>query len=199
MAKQVRTRHYVSQDLDEHVGYIKGQLDRSLEDGETRKLATQIVSGTVDYARDPNTGKEIPVISAWGHNFRAPPQDGCKARDAECEIGRIWDFMVLNSRYTEDPTEVDTFATLKETLLSGGGDCDDQVIGLGALLKAVGYPVAARVISTKDAPSQWVHIYPLAGCPKENPRQWVPLDNTVDGAYPGWQYERIGKHRDYKM
>jgi hypothetical protein len=199
MAKQVRTRHHVSHGLDNHVGYISGQLERSLEDGETKKLATKIVSGSYDYATDPRTGKSVPVVRAWGHNFRAPPEDGCKARDSACEIGRIWDFLVLNVRYTEDPLDADTFATLKETLLSGGGDCDDMVIGFGALLKSVGYPVAARVITTKDAPNEWVHIYPLAGCPKERPKNWIPLDITVNGAYPGWQYERIGKSRDYQM
>ena len=199
MARNVRTRHYVSQNLDHHVGLIAEQLEKSVKDGETRKLAAQIVGGTSDYVRDPRTGKEVPVIRAWGHNFRAPPGKGCKARDAACEIGRVWDFLVLNVRYTEDPTDIDTFATLKETLIMGGADCDDYLVAFGAILKSLGYHIAARVISTRDSPNDWVHIYPLAGCPKEHPRNWIPLDATVEGAYPGWQYEQIGKTRDYRM
>jgi hypothetical protein len=39
----------------------------------------------------------------------------------------------------------------------------------------------------------------MVGCPKDKPKQWIPLDITVNGAYPGWQYEGIGKTRDYEM
>jgi len=185
--------------LDDHIGYIAKMVDKSCRDGETRRLAAAIVSGAYDYSRDPRTGASVPIVEAWGHKFRAPPGDGCKARDSACEIGKIWDFLVINVRYTEDPTDYDTFQTLRETLLMGGGDCDCAVVSFGALLKSLGYRVAARVISTKDAPRDFVHVYPLVGLPKENPTQWVPLDITVDGSYPGWQYARIGKARDYKI
>jgi hypothetical protein len=179
------------------VQYIKKQLDRSVDDGEVRSLAVKLVSGSYDYMRDPRTGKDTPIVTAWGHHFRAPSNDGCQQGDPECEIGRIWDFVVANMRYTDDPSKTDTFATTKESLLSGGGDCDDMVIVFGGLLYGVGFPVAARVISTKQAPKEWVHIYPLAGLPKARPTEWIPLDATVKGAYPGWEYEDIAKTRDY--
>ena len=37
------------------------------------------------------------------------------------------------------------------------------------------------------------------GLPKDNPTGWVPLDITVSGAVPGWEYEEIAKYRDYML
>jgi len=185
--------------LDQHVSLIKGQLDKSLRDGELRQLAVKIVSGNYDHAVDPRTGKSAPVVRAYGKTFRAPPGDPCKARDDRCELERIWDFTVLNFRYVYDPADVDTFATAKESLIAGGGDCDDGVVLIGALAGFVGFRVIARVISTKDDPANWVHIYPLVGITKDDPQEWVPLDMTVQGAVPGWEYPGIGRYRDYHM
>lgn len=119
-----RVAHAVTHnDLTEHVGYIKHMVDRSIREGGGRKLALQIVNDVYDVEVDPRTGKEVRVVRAWGKTFLAPPGDVCRPKLDECEIDKIWDFMVLNCRYVFDPADIDTFATLKETLLSGGGDC----------------------------------------------------------------------------
>ena len=68
-----RTLHYETNTLDQHVALIKGQVDKSMKDGELRQLAVKIVSGTVDHARDPHTGETVPIISAYGQPFRASP------------------------------------------------------------------------------------------------------------------------------
>lgn len=193
------TGHFETHDLDQHLALIKRQLDRSMRDGELRQLAVKIVSGTYDHATDPRTGETVPVIRAWGKQFLAPPGGSCQQRDEQCEIERIWDFVVLNFRYVYDPAEIDTFATSKESLLAGGGDCDDATILLCSLLGFVGFRCVARVISTKDAPNAWAHIYPLVGITKDDPQQWIPLDCTVEGAVPGWEYESIANYRDYQM
>lgn len=191
--------HAFSTNIDEHVGGIKRQVDRSLEDGETRKLAVKIVSGVYDSAVDPHTGRTVPVVDAWGRQFLAPPGDVCRSRDDQCEIERVWDFMVLNFRYVYDPTHIDTFATLKESLLSGGGDCDDADVSFAALLGSIGFTVIGRVISVPPNPDEWVHTYPLVGIPKDNPTGFVPLDITVEGVQPGWEYPRIARARDYAL
>ena len=198
-ALPINQRMWTTRSLDEHVGLIKRQVDRSLSDGETRRLAVRIVSGTFDHVRDSRSGKEQVVVRAFGRNFLAPGGKVCKPRDEECEIEKIWDFVVLNVRYVYDPAEVDTFVTLKETLLMGGGDCDDSVVAFAALLKAIGFQIIGRVISTQDDPDRPVHIYPLVGLPKDNPKRWVPLDMTVAGATPGWQYEGIAQKADYVL
>lgn len=191
------TEFFESRNLDEHVEVIKRYLDKSLRDPETIKLARKLVSGRFDTAVDPRTQRRVQVVDAWGNYYRAPPGPPCKARDAECEITKIWDFVVLNLRYTFDPQEVDTFSTVKESLESGGGDCDDATILFGALLKAIGFQVGARVISTTGA--QWEHIYPLVGLPQERPKRWIALDVTVDGFRPGDEYKKYKAHQDYKL
>jgi hypothetical protein len=199
MGEPLRVEHHTTADLDEHVGIIQQQVERSMMDGESRQLAVKIVSGSYDYERDRRNGEETPVIRAWGRNYVAPPGKVCAPRDEACEVERVWDFMVLNCRYVYDPTNIDTFATLKETLNAGGGDCDDAVIGFAALLGSIGFPVIGRVISTKANPEQWVHIYAMVGLPKDDPTKWIPLDITVAGVKPGWEFPDIANVRDYKL
>lgn len=196
-------RNTSSKNLDEHLTLIKGQVDQSLRDGETRQLAVKIVSDATVSTRDSKTGQRVEVIKAWGKQFRAPEASNpCASRDDQCEIWRIWDFVNLNFRYVYDPAEVDTFATAELSLDAGGGDCDDATILFAALLKGIGFHVAARVIGTGN--NGWEHVYPIVAVPKDaNPHDkrtaWVPLDMTMDGAYPGWQYEDIARHRDYLL
>lgn len=189
-----------SKNLDEHVAMIERQVARSIRDGESRRLAVQIVSGSYDYIRDRRSNKEVPTVKAYGKTFMAPSNgDVCPPKNDQCEIERIWDFLVLNFRYTEDPVDVDTFQTLKESLTMGGGDCDDATIAFGTLFRVIGYNVIARVVSTTAEPNRWAHIYPLVGTPKNNPTTWVPLDLTVEGAVPGWEYANIAKKKDYVL
>ena len=66
-------------------------------------------------------------------------------------------------------------------------NCDDGTILLGALLRAVGYPVKARVIQDNGS-STWSHIYLLVGVPPTGPKKWVPLDWSVYPFRPaGWE------------
>lgn len=192
-------QEHFTRGLDQHVSIIKRQVDRSITDGEARNLAVALVSGNYDYARDPRTGEDVPVVRAYGKNFLAPPGPACAPRDEMCEITKIWDFLVLNCRYVYDPAEIDLFATLRETLRAGGGDCDDASIAFAALLGSIGFRVIARVISTQDDPDTWVHVYPMVGITKDNPRQWMALDITVAGATPGWQFEHIANYRDFQL
>jgi len=195
----IRLREAKSHTLDEHINLLRSVVRQSMKDPESRMLAVALVSGTYDYKRDAKTGKETPTVSAWGKNFRAPAGVTCRARDADCEVERIWDFVVLNIRYVYDSADDDTFSTLKVMLLTGGEDCDGMTIAFATLLKHVGFHVVARVISTKEDPSAWVHIYPMVGLPKDSPTHWVPLDATIDGFVPGDEYKGIGKHRDFKL
>jgi len=176
---------------------IKRQVKRSLADPETIQLARRIVSARYDYVRDPRTGKQVPVVKAWGQQYRAPSGGACRARDAACEVRKIWDFVVLNLRYTFDPQDPDTFSTVKESLDGGGGDCDDAVVMFAALLKAIGFRVIARVISTDGG--KWEHVFAIVGCPHDAPRKWIPLDPTVDGVQLGWMYPNPRAQRDFEM
>ena len=187
----------VTYSIDEHVGVISEMVDKSLKDPETRQLAVRVVSDRFQNVRRGGQMKE--VLRAWGCDFKPPGGPACGPRKDRCEIEKVWNFLNDNVRYVFDQTGVDQFATLKASLQMGGGDCDDFTIAFAALLGALGFHVAARVISTNSAPDQWVHIYAMVGLPKDNPTQWLPLDPTVEGAVPGWQFDKIAKFRDYML
>ena len=186
--------------LDQHVSLIAKQLQKSMRDPQLRQLAVKIASGKADdYGLDRRTQQEVPVATAWGEAFRLPQVAVCDMKDAECESQALWDFYVLNVRYVLDPEGFDLFATAKYTLLAGGADCDDAVITLGALHRLLGFQnLKARVVSTTG--KYWEHIYLLVGYPKTGAvKRWVPLDPTVKGAVPGWQYDKIKAYQDFPL
>lgn len=185
--------------LEEHVALIKRQVDRSLRDAETIQLARKVTGQKPDGWLRHSDGRLYPYVEAWGEKFVLPRADKpCAMRDARCEINAIWDFVVANVRYVYDPPDYDLFCTAEMTLKSGSADCDDDTILLASLLKAVGFEhVAARIVTQSG--KSWEHVYAMVGLPKEHPTEWVPLDPTVDGSVPGWQYEGVKDYRDFYL
>lgn len=185
--------------IDDHAALIREQVDRSLVDPATRKLALQIVSATFTTLPDPRTAKPTAMVDYHGRWYPlAPPgqtpHGACAARDADCEIVAVWNFLVLNCRYTGDLDGYDTYQDLRTTLQGGGGDCDDFTIAFCALLRAVGYSCAARVISLNG--KHWAHVYPLVQHPGG---YWVSLDATEPGKEPGWEFRGRAAERDFPM
>lgn len=195
--RNYQAKHWDTNSLEDHVALIARQVKRSLRDPGTRQLAVAIVSGVREHAKDPRTGKLVPVVSAWGRYYPAPNVD-CPARDEACEIEAIWDFVVMNVRYVLDPTNVDTYSDVKATLEVGGGDCDDFTIVFAALLGALGYGMRARIISIDGR--SWAHIYPMVELPKGGaPRYLLPLDATEDEKEPGWEFKGAKKKKDFEL
>lgn len=116
-------RYARSKSIEHHVALIKEMSDKSVRDPELRQLAVKIVSGSYVWKRNPRTGKDEPYIKAWNSYFVVPPDEDCPPRDDQCEVIRIWNFVVRNFRYVYDPSSIDTFATAKASLEAGGGDC----------------------------------------------------------------------------
>lgn len=177
--------------LDDVMRAIAGLIAKASADPAVIKLARQIVSGKYDDYQGQ------PVIMAWGRPYHAPQGGICQTRDDACEIEAIWDFVVLNVRYTLDPTNVDTYTDPRYTLEAGAGDCDDMTILFCSLLEAIGFQMAARVISVNGG--SWEHIYPLVGVPKGNPTQWFPLDATEPDRAAGWEYPNPAAIQDYRL
>ncbi len=195
-----RAEHRQSYDIDGHMKLLKQQVDEGIRDAESRQLAVQIVSAnSYRYRTHPRTGKQYPVVTAWGREYEVPNGAPCKSRDEKCEIQRVWDFMQLNCRYVYDNRTIDQFATLRRTLEAGGGDCDDSTIAFATILGQLGYQVVGRVISVQDDPSEWVHVYPMVGVTKDELKGWIPLDTTVEGSYPGWEFPDKARYRDYQL
>lgn len=197
MANSVSATYFETRNLDGHMAVLRQVIDESLADPEVTNLAVRLVSGSFDYVEDPRTGRRIPVVEAWGKQFHAPQLDVCPPEDASCELAVLWTFCVQNMRYTYDMNSTDQFKTVKQTLLTGGGDCDDQTILLISLARALGFNHAvARVISSDG--ENWVHVFPIIGCPKDAPSVWIPMDMTVQGFRPG-DMAPFAAARDFDM
>jgi len=186
--------------IEQHVQLMRRQVERSLADPSTRMLAAAIVSGNFDQGIDPRTGANVPVVPYHGRFYRgakdwASAKQLCEMRDFMCEVNAIWNFVVMNIRYTGDQHGEDTYQTLRATLEAGAGDCDDMTIAFAALLKAVGFEeVIARIISLDGR--AWAHVYPLVLIPK---RGWTALDATEKGKLPGWEFKGARAQRDFAL
>lgn len=194
----VRAKVSETYSIEDHARLIRQMIDKSVMDPECHRLARQIVSGTVDWIRDPRTGKAIPAVKFHNRWYRVSPNGEppmiCEQRNHTCEIIQIWNFLVLNVRYTGDADGYDVYSDLRTTLESGAGDCDDFSIAFCALLRCLGYACAIRIIS-QDGRS-WAHVYPLVQHPQQG---WVPLDATEKGKYPGWEFPAIAAKKDFLM
>ncbi len=193
-----RAQHWeTGDDLRVHVDLMRRQVLKSLDDPETRSLAVAITSGAYDSAIDQRTGQAVPVIPFHGRMYRGALdwQAGtlCRMRDERCEINAIWNFIVLNLRYLQDVRGQDTYPTLRGALEQGGEDCDGFAICFASLLGAVGYPVAASVISVRG--DTWDHVYAVV----KTRSGWVPLDPTEPGKVPGWEYPRPAARENYML
>jgi hypothetical protein len=193
-------RYETDNALEGHVRLIRGQITKSLDDAATRMLAAAIVAGNFDNVIDPRTGQGVPGIMFHGRWYRgaadwAAARQLCAQRDYACELTAIWNFGVLNVRYTQDQDGEDTYQTVRATLEAGAGDCDDLTILFAALAKAVGFEnIVARIVSVHGA--TWDHIYPLVKLPRGG---WIPMDATEQGKPLGWEYTRIAAKRDFAL
>lgn len=189
----VAVAFFDSDDLAGHVDIIRRQTQRSLEDPEVHVLARKIAEGRPDLYV-----KGIPAVRFRGLVYQlAADRRALGARDELEQINAVWDFAVLNVAYMFDPPGIDMFSTVPVLLEAGTGDCDDAVVLFGALLGALGFRVKARVISTGD--EAWEHIYPMVGLPRARPTRWMPLDWTVQGARPGWEYDNARHRADFEI
>jgi len=194
----MKAEFFESGNIEGHMALVRRATDRSVQDPETVQLAAKIVSNTVNYVDNPQTGERSAVIGAWNDLFwpSGLPTPPMKSDGAELEM--LWAFCVRNIRYVYDPAEADTFKTLKQTLHARAGDCDDFAIAFCALARSIGFTdCRARVISMSG--ESWEHVYPLIGCPKESPRSFVPFEMTVEGSVAGQEVTGYRAHRDFPM
>lgn len=142
-------------------------------------------------------GKRSPEVRRIaGHLFR---KKGVKPQDWEAEADALFEYTREKVRYTRDPLDVELFQSPARSLDHGIGDCDDQIIFLGSLLQAVGYPVILRVIGLKGS-DQFQHIYILAGLPPDSPTWYKPYDPSRPEK-AGWELPEAqrGKLQDYEF
>jgi hypothetical protein len=186
--------------LPEHVALIRRQIETGLADPSTRMLAGAIVSGNFDSVLDRRSGIEVPAVPFHGRWYRgakdwAAARQICGMRDYMCEVTAIWNFIVLNLRYTQDQAGEDTYQSLRASLEIGAADCDDMTIAFATLLKAVGFEeIYARIVSMGG--ETWDHIYAIVVLPNG---KRVVLDATEKGKTPGWEYKFSAAKQDFVL
>jgi len=161
--------------IEGHMELIRRQVEKSLADPGLRQLAVRIVSRTYDYVDTP-TGKR-PVVLGWDKYFWAPEEPPCPPKDDSCELGDLWSFVVRNCRYVYDPDGTDLFATAKETLLIGGGDCFPE----GTLVfRDDGLLVPIETVEVGDRIHDGVDFVPVLKTWNRGPKEIISaaLDNN---------------------
>lgn len=169
---EMRAKTVLVEGIDEKIELIKKEIERGKREPVIRELVARILARKVD--------------GEWA----------VKEKDWEAEVKALFNYVKNAVRYTRDIYAIDTFQRAIRTLQLNIGDCDDQVILLGSMLQAAGYPIALKVVDTKGY--GWDHIYLLVGLPPISPVRWVPLDTTVDKP-PGWEVSNVVAYRVYPV
>lgn len=163
--------------IDERLKLIQGRVWQGVNDPRVRQLALKLTQS-------------------------------CGRDDGPCEAQRIFEAVKAKVRYTGDvgPVKnpktgvvegIDYYQNPMVTWEYGGGDCDDAMGLIGALLAVIGHTVRFRV-SAPTAFSDWEHIYPVTLLPKDRPSKATAVDITLPWANAKIGSEaKYGKARDY--
>lgn len=117
----------------------------------------------------------------------------------------IYNFVVNNCRYVQDPVGLELLKTpvVSLQLIEVGGspavDCDDASILLASLAMSIGIPSALRAVSSEPRSfDEFSHVYVLFYI---KDRGWVPADFVVakKGGYLGDEPEGITKIKDMEI
>lgn len=128
----------------------------------------------------------------WSHEKVAEWCKGLNPMDDRAEIDAVFrELSWPKVRYAFHPSGRDRFQTMRRTVETGAGDCDNSTVALCTALSILGFQVGARIYSwTGDS---WDHITALVGLPRNGAKGALVLDPTTgpDGtpksAYPGFQ------------
>ena len=170
-------KQYDVTDIDTRAGLIGELIRKGSLNADLRERTVEILAMKCD-----SFGRVSPTATQY-----------CvKEKDCMGEVAAIFDAIrnpksKYSVRYTRDAMLADVFTAPERTLLkSHGGDCDDYVITLGAMLMGVGHPVRMRIVATRqqgvdDAKTPWSHIYLLTPTEFDNPRaEWISVDASMD-------------------
>jgi hypothetical protein len=108
-------------------------------------------------------------------------------KDKETNFERakaIFDFVKQNIQYVKDPKGLELIRPARKILEDKAGDCDEHVVLLNSLYRAVGFSSCLITISTPQAPDTFSHVYSAV----KVDNIWYPVDTTVKTSYFGWEY-----------
>lgn len=123
--------------------------------------------------------------------------------DERGEVGAVFDWVKRHYHYLADPygfEQIKTPALMLAEIERNGeyfGDCDDATVLVLALLKSIGYPVAAVVMSSVgNLTGRFNHVLGRVYMPRAG--RWLALDLTAKGKPLGWS-PRSSRSVDWRM
>lgn len=100
---------------------------------------------------------------------------GFSGTDLE-RIKQAFEFVVNQVPYKDDPDEYELLIAPKYSLTeSTGGDCDDQMMALAALLKAMGFECKYRILAWRS--QSFTHVNVICRVPSL--KKWIALDPVM--------------------
>lgn len=113
--------------------------------------------------------------------------ESCQSNERVCFVKALFYFVRDNFDYVNDPLKFEYIKTGKESLINGGGDCDDASVLLASMLEAVGFETKFEFIPR--------HVYVKVYLPEAINRykskgDWVALDATCDNCEMGEVWRR---------
>lgn len=115
----------------------------------------------------------------------------CVSRNPASQAQALWYYVAKRITYIEDPYNDDHFQAPEITMRLRCGDCDDQVILLGSLLRSVGFETRL-VFVFKDRPKDYSadfpeHVYLQVNVERDSnaASMWVDVDTVDQPGYGG--------------
>jgi hypothetical protein len=109
------------------------------------------------------------------------------------EIDSIFNWVKDNIEFRGEAGEV--LQSPEATINLGMGDCDCQALLIAALARSRGYQTDFRTVAMRGSEGDYSHVYALVQ--DKYTGDWIPMDTTVERAYPGWEPDYIARAQDY--
>jgi hypothetical protein len=159
-------------------------------------------------AGDDGTAQTVRQIRIYVHQGKNDPRinhfvgrllrsAGVASYDRSKEVRTIFEWVLRNIRFMQDPTDAECLRPALTTLEWGFGDCDDiNAILLPSLLKTAGHRVRLVTIASHPAaPEQFSHVY----CEANVDGRWIPLDAARSGTRFGSAPSRHFRKRVWSL
>ena len=89
----------------------------------------------------------------------------------------------------------ETLQSPEATINLQAGDCDCQSVLMAALLESLGFETDFKTVALRDSPDELSHVYVVVKDKRTG--QWLPVDTTVQTAYPGWEPPEMVRAQTY--
>lgn len=148
-------------------------------------------SKTINDVKDPVLIEAEPYVSKIRTNdielrsLASSVTKECNSGDKECQLNKIYRYIVEDYNYYSDPRDREFIQTPNETMKIKGGDCEDLTILMSSLLENIGFNT--YLVLTDD------HAYSLA-CGVNTDKLWDYIQESITKIAS----EDLGKDTEYE-